>query len=438
MFPRLAWQVYRARHAPGWRPRLAVVERVARGSKSDLDAFVGKALSDHLDWAVTTIPWHKARVRPGAPIEAFPILSRAALQEGFRELRDPTRPESAMRAEASGGSTGEPVRLWHDDESVAWTFATDVWMLSSWGVKPWDRHAILWGDDRDRAEASLRRRVALSLQGHLHLNAFRMTEANLAAFAERMERHRPVVVQGYATALDLFASFLLRERRFSIRPRVVRSAAETLSPETRARVEEAFGCPVRDVYGSRESPALAAECKKGGFHVLSHGRLVELVDDAGHAVPAGRPGRVLVTDWTNRAFGLVRYENGDVASWSEDEAPCGCGCPYPRLLRVLGRTSDFVTTPSGERIHGEWFTHLFYGKEGVQKFQVRQRTVTAVDVTTVGPAGEADLAPILEKIRSRLGASVVVTWSSVPEIPPTKTGKHRFTVSDVPFLAGPA
>ena len=150
---RLAWQVYRARHAPGWRPRLAVVECVARGTRADLDAFVVKALSDHLAWAATTIPWHKARGSPGAPLSAFPILSRAALQQGFRDLRDPTRPESALRPEASGGSTGEPVRLWHDDDSVAWTFATDVWMLASWGVKPWDPHAILWGDDRDRAEA---------------------------------------------------------------------------------------------------------------------------------------------------------------------------------------------------------------------------------------------------------------------------------------------
>jgi phenylacetate-CoA ligase len=126
-----------------------------------------------------------------------------------------------------------------------------------------------------------------------------------------------------------------------------------------------------------------------------------------------------VTDLSNRAFGLIRYENGDAASWSTDPRPCPCGSSYPRLERVWGRTSDFVTTPSGERVHGEWFTHLFYGKDDVVRFQVRQTALDAVDVLTVGPAGEATMAPILAIMRARLGDGVRVAWRERPDpLPP--------------------
>ena len=83
-----------------------------------------------------------------------------------------------------------------------------------------------------------------------------------------------------------------------------------------------------------------------------------------------------------------------------------------------------------------WFTHLFYGREGVAKFQVHQRSLGRVEVRTVGPATEADLAPVLAAIRGAMGPEVVVAWERVEAIPLTKAGKHRFTLSDVPFLPG--
>jgi phenylacetate-CoA ligase len=100
---------------------------------------------------------------------------------------------------------------------------------------------------------------------------------------------------------------------------------------------------------------------------------------------------------------------------------------------VLGRTSDFLTTPSGERIHGEWFTHLFYGRADVTQFQVHQRALDRVDLVTVGAADARTLAPLLERMRARLGPDVEVRWSAAVEIPPSPSGKHRFTISDVPW-----
>ena len=433
---RLGWNLVVGRREPAWRPLSQEIARVAGLPADALASHRAKALGEHLRWAATTIPFHRARVAKDASLEAFPILDRATIQAEYEALRDPTRPVEELHGETSGGSTGEPVRLWNDATYAAWTFATEIHVLSTWGLEPWCRRAYLWGDDREQKDIGWKERVARQVHRELFLNAFEMDDAKMAAFADRLDAFRPDLVQGYATALDLFASYLLRSNRRVASPAAIRSSAEALSDEARARVEAAFGAPVRDFYGSRESSSLAAQCAHGGFHVLAHGRLLELVDDRGAPVEPGVPGRVLVTDWTNRAFGLIRYANGDVASWTTDPTPCRCGSAYPRLERVHGRTSDFLSTPSGERIHGEWFTHLFYGKEGVARFQVHQKALDLVEVSTVGPAGIAAIEPLLLRMRTRLGRGVTVSWKTVDAIPLTKSGKHRFTISDVPYLGG--
>jgi len=431
---RLVWMLLGRRRAPGWRQHLATIERIACMAPAAFETWQADALARHLAWAVETIPYHQERVTPGAGLEAFPVLRRADLQAHLEALRDPARAPASLRKETSGGSTGEPVVLYQDDAYWVYDVATEAYVLRSWGLTPWCRSAFLWGSDQDVQDLPRRERMWMGLLGRLLVNAFRMGETELAQAADDLERHDPEYIQGYASALALMAAWLLEHRPdHTIRPAAIRSSAEMLTPETRALVERAFQAKVYDFYGSRESASIAAECPAGRLHVQGHGRVVEIVGDDGRPAEPGEPGRLLVTDLTNRAFGLIRYETGDVSSWAEPTA-CPCGCPFPVLEKIHGRTSDFITTPEGERLHGEWFTHLFYGREGVERFQVYQPTLDRLEVRTVGTATEADLADLLDAIRERVGPSVTVAFDHVGAIATGRSGKHRFTRSDVPFL----
>ena len=434
MLARLVWTLLSRRRAPGWQSDLAAIERVAAMDRPTFEAWQAEALARHLAWAASTVPYHRERVAADAGLAAFPVLGRADVRAHLEGLRDPGRAPDTLRKETSGGSTGEPVALYQDDAYWSYDVATEAYVLRSWGLDPWCRSAFLWGSDQDVSDLPLRERMWMRLVGRLLINAFRMGDAELARAADDLERHRPLYVQGYASALALMAAWLLEHRPdHGIRPRAIRSSAEVLTPEVRALVERAFGARVYDFYGSRESASIAVECPAGRLHVQGHARVVELVDDAGRPTGPGTPGRLLVTDLTNRAFGLIRYETGDVSSWAEP-ADCPCGCPFPALERILGRTSDFITTPDGERLHGEWFTHLFYGRDGVARFQVYQPRLDRLEVRTVGPATEDDLADVLAAIRARVGARMTVAFETVASIPTTRSGKHRFTCSDVPFL----
>jgi phenylacetate-CoA ligase len=165
-------------------------------------------------------------------------------------------------------------------------------------------------------------------------------------------------------------------------------------------------------------------------------RIVEILRD-GLPVAPGEDGDVVVTDLVNHAMPLIRYRIGDVASFLP--GTCQCGREFSRLSAVKGRVSGTISTPDGRWVHGEFFTHLFYGVPGVRAFQVRQRSDFGVDVLVL-PLSDFDPAridPIVDAIRRHLGAGVRVDWQQVASIPLTPTGKHLFTVSEIPIGSAP-
>jgi len=414
------WHLFALRRYPAWRKHLRETRALARVEPDRFLRWQERAVDAHLAWCRTHVPHHRGR---GETLAEFPVLTREDVQRHGDALRVPGAGEPV----SSGGSTGEPVTIYTDRTLAIWSFATRAFVYGERGLPPWTPCAYVWGLDTP-LRPGLRERLLPTPV----LDAFHMDEDSMARFARALERRPPGVLIGYASALDVLAGFLARTGR-TVRPRTVVSTAEALSDDQRGRLEAAFGCKVFNGYGSRECPYLAYECPEGGLHACSHGRLLEIVDGEGRPQPPGVPGRVLVTDFRNRAFGVVRYANGDVASWAEDPHGCACGCVFPRLARVHGRTSDFITAPTGEKIHGEWFTHLFYGQAQVRGFQVRQPSPEELTVLTVGDAGEREMEPLLARIRERMGPQTHVTWQRVDAIPLTPAGKHRYTISDVPY-----
>jgi phenylacetate-CoA ligase len=214
--------------------------------------------------------------------------------------------------------------------------------------------------------------------------------------------------------------------------RAVQTSAETLTAEHRGLIEEAFGAPAYNRYGCREVGNLAHECDAhAGLHLLIENNIVEVLKADGSAARPGEAGDVVVTNLWNTATPLIRYRLGDVARVG-DAATCACGRSAPRLEAVLGRTSDIIATPSGKMLHGEFFTHLFYGAP-VRRFQVEQTSLHDLHVRVVPDKGyrpEVGTA-IAAQITRHADQALKVRWEEVEEIPASASGKYRFTISSL-------
>ncbi|HPC11870.1 MAG TPA: phenylacetate--CoA ligase family protein [candidate division Zixibacteria bacterium] len=406
--------------------------------RPDLDDLRRRRLLDLLAHARLHSPYYRdllaglepdlERIAPHEILSRIPLLTREIVQEEGSRLLCPGIPGSYP--DSSGGSTGRPVNFHHDLTYLNWGRAPELFFLSWMGVRPGDRTAVFWGADRDLKEESLYTRLMLRLNRVRQLNSFAMSEAQIDAFLKQLNAFRPRYIYGYASSLYHVATFIARGRPLGFRPLAIRSSAEMLYPVQRAAIEQAFDAPVHNFYGSREVNNIAAECAAhDGLHIFASARMVEIVDDRGRLLPPGEVGHIAVTDLTNRAFPFIRYLNGDLAALKS--GLCPCGRTYPRLEKIAGRSSDIITV-EGRHIHGEYFTHLFYGRPEVKAFQLIQETEYDFRLLLVPRTRDLDTAFFRDRIRDKLGPRVRLEIALVDDIPPTAGGKHRFTVSKVP------
>ncbi|MDH4157031.1 MAG: hypothetical protein OEW00_07135 [candidate division Zixibacteria bacterium] len=355
----------------------------------------------------------------------LPLLRRPDLQENWKHiLCDDAVGHSP---DASGGSTGEPVHFYHDRDYAAFSTASRLLFQDWMGIRSGDKTAVFWGADRDLKDASRYDRLMLRLNRVKQLNSFAMTGQAVAGFIDVINRFKPKYIYGYASSLHHVAEHINRTVPLAFRPVAVRSSAEMLLDFQRDAIEGAFRTRVYDFYGSRETNNIAAECPTHrGLHVFASGRIVEVVDDDGHPLPAGEMGQVAVTDLTNRYFPFIRYVNGDMASVKE--GLCSCGRTYPLLERIHGRISDMIVV-NGQYIHGEFFTHLFYGRPEIRQFQLVQETPTDLRLYIVPRTDEVDVAFLRRAVIEKVGPGVTLEIIRTQHIQPTAGGKHRFTIS---------
>jgi phenylacetate-CoA ligase len=167
------------------------------------------------------------------------------------------------------------------------------------------------------------------------------------------------------------------------------------------------------------------------MHVNADGVYAETVDEAGRPV-VGRPGFVTVTDLTNYAMPLVRYQVGDVAVMSERRCPCGRTLPV--LERLEGREADYVVTAANDWISGVSLTENFAVEiPAINQLQIVQEEdrsirLRVVRKPTYGPESENRLHGLSRQL---FGGALPVTVEYVEFIPPEPSGKFRFCKSKV-------
>jgi phenylacetate-CoA ligase len=265
-----------------------------------------------------------------------------------------------------------------------------------------------------------------------------MGEAEMRTFVDRINEVQPVQILAYVESAYELAQFIEQEGVEVHSPRAIMTSAGTLHDHMREVIRRVFRAPVFNRYGSREVGDIACECEAHeGLHVSAPTHYVEILRSDGTPTDPGEVGEIVVTLLTNYAMPLIRYRIGDMGAWAESS--CSCGRSWPLLAEVTGRVSDTFVTDDGKRIHGEFFTHLFYGEEWVQKFQVIQESVRQITIAVV-PSGSTvhadrrlrdEMGAIRTDIHSVMGETCDVRFDVREEIPPTDSGKYRYTISKV-------
>lgn len=333
----------------------------------------------------------------------------------------------------TGGSTGEPLIFWLGNDRVSHDVAAKWRATRWWGVDIGDPEIVVWGSPvelgaQDRVRA-IRDRI---LRTRL-LPAFSMNDSRVEGFLEEICRMRPRMLFGYPSSLAYIARYARKHdvAMHELGIHVAFVTSEVLYEDQRRDIEQVFGCPVANGYGGRDAGFIAHQCPEGGMHITAEDLIVEIVDEQGNTVPAGRAGEVVITHMATSDFPFIRYRTGDVAVL--DEGRCPCGRSLPLLKEIHGRSTDFIVAADGTVMHGLALIYIIRDLPGVVKFKIVQDDIHHTRIYLVTDAGfnTDNIGYIRSGVHQRLGKDVQVEIELVSEIPVERSGKFRYVVSHV-------
>lgn len=362
-----------------------------------------------------------------ADFAALPTLSKDDLRENSDELVSDGYDREDMFHKRTGGSTGVPVHVWWDAASHLFKRVVvrrhDAWT----GYRPGDRLAALWGDTEK--SYPLKERLYEVLCGRtLYLDTLKMDEARLEDFVARLRQLRPRFLMGHAHSLHFLVRYLVDRDVDDIQFEGIISTAETLSAGERAEIEGRFGRVLFDRYGCEEVSLIASECEAhNGLHTSAEGLYVEVVGG-----DSDTPGRIVVTDLTNRGMPIIRYDIGDLATVRT--GTCECGRGLPRLGRVFGRSSDILYAPDGRQISGVSILDTFViHVPGLRQAQIIQDGLDHLRFRIVREQGfdESSLAQLSSSVEEIFGPHMTHDVEYVEQIEPTPRGKYQFTICEI-------
>ncbi len=406
-----------------------------------LEAWQLNRLRALLQHAADHVPYYRAlfnrlrfaagELRVLADLARLPLLAKADIRANLEELKS-DRARHLTRCN-TGGSSGEPLIFYLGDERVSHDVGAKWRATRWWGVDIGDPEIVVWGSPIELGAQDRLRAVRDALMRTELLPAFEMSDARLDTFVARIRRRRPKMLFGYPSALAHIARHA-RRRGMAMDDLGVKVAfvtSEKLYEEQRHEIGRAFACAVADGYGSREGGFIAHQCPAGGLHITAEDIIVEVVDEGGRPLGAGRQGEIVVTHLATKDFPFIRYRTGDVGVLGERKCDCGRGLPL--LTEIQGRTTDFVVAQDGTVMHGLAMIYVVRDIPGVRQFKVVQETLdrTRVLLATDRDFSDENVETIRRGIGKRLGGNVRVEIEQVAEIPREVSGKYRYVVSHV-------
>jgi len=420
---------------------LREIRRVPFASRQQILAIQFARLSSLLELAEAHVPYYREMfqslgirsrdIRTLNDFATLPVLTKAILRERLADLVREDIPKDKLLFGNSGGSTGVPVRFYRDHRVLHAQEAATFRNLLQSGWEPGDMMALFWGgDDQLYAMSRWEFELRQHLRRQYQFDPFRSGPDEMDRWLDKWPKLKPRVAFGYASTIARFAEHIqARGRRADLLG--VFSTAEKLYQPQRDVISKAFGCRVYDCYGSSEVMNIASECPRGGMHINTDFVVLE-IERTG--VPVGDPAPVIVTGLWNPVMPFIRYQNEDCGELLEDT--CDCGNQFPMMRLTIARITDNFVLPSGRVIHGEFFTHLMYGSEGIAMFQFHQTAPASITLWVVAGPGRATLRQeavrrAVEQVENLYTEGIKVHVRETEAIPLSSSGKHRFTRSDV-------
>lgn len=362
-----------------------------------------------------------------ADLQKVPILTKDNIRKNYpdRIVANEVDIKSCL-IKSTTGSTGMPLKVAYSKEMLDYVRSVNFFIFNEFGLRLTDKLVRIChlGNEKSPFPSFLKKMGIFNWE---LLSIFNPVESILKS----LRNLKPEVIFTYPSMLLLLSKEIEKQNISDINPRLVFTSGETLSNFDRKKISTIFNSDVYSMYGTEENGLLAFECKKHtGYHVVSDAAIVEIIKKDKN-VEEGEYGEIVVTSLFNYSMPLIRYNIGDIGTFTNKK--CACSRGLPLIKNIEGRTDDFLILPSGRKISPRAI-NVIEDIPGVSRYKTIQESKNRIVVNLVKGDGysQKTIYEIKKHIKAGcLGEAVEVEVNLVDELPREGRGKLRAVISKV-------
>ena len=376
-------------------------------------------------YAMKQCPFYRDCVAEKA-LSAFPVQTKsdflaryeAILSDEFRPRRD------KLTRLSTSGSTGTPFTVLADPEKMDHVYMNFMAVMElngfRLGMKRGEFRAWIKGKNTISAWKSFKNNLKM-------IDISNMGDASLAAICDRIRRERIQVLVTYSSALTALASYVNRKnidtRKWAVE--MIFTMGEALPQATKELAADVFHTvPVRS-YGNNENGFVAVSLDGADDYTIDlyHYQVEILALDSDDPVPDGELGRIVVTDYYNRAFPMIRYDTGDtgkILHWTDEK-----GRLHAKFTEIYGRRGSMLYNTAGEPLSIHVFMNVLLNFEGVLRQAKCIQTEKDAYELYLNPVDRdtLDENAVTAAYRRYLGDDARITVFYVEDLPIQQSGK---------------
>jgi phenylacetate-CoA ligase len=403
---------------------------------SEIEAYQNEKLRILIRNAYETVPYYRERwkalkispddIRSRADLSKLPIVTKEDVREHAGQFISERTPPRELYARHTSGTTGKALHFYMTRDAIAFQWA--VWWRHRlrFGIAPGTWHANFTGQRvvpiAQRTPPYWRwnkpmRQVLINMQS--------LAPGKIVSILELLNSRHFDFYSGYPSFIHMLACHAAETGlRLVNPPRMIFTGAENMLDFQRRDIEAFTGATLTDHYGCAEACANASQCRSFVYHEDFEFCIMEGIQRE----PGDSLKSIVCTGLGSHAFPFIRYEVGDTALWQREKG-CACGRSSAVLLRIEGRSDDYIVTPEGARIAR--LDYLFKDALNVREAQIIQERLGEIKLLVVrrNTYTTKDESDIRRDIRTWLSPSFDVEFQYVNEIPRDTSGKFRAVLS---------
>ncbi len=253
-----------------------------------------------------------------------------------------------------------------------------------------------------------------------------LSDENIENLILFIQTWKPNTIFGYVSSLETISNYILQSgKAYDFGVKSILVGAEALTDEIAHKIQQVFNCPIFDRYSNMEMGIYAQrEYGQTNFRVNYASYYFEVVKlDKDEPTEEHEIGRLVFTDLYNYAFPLIRYDTGDLGSFTMNGN-------QKEIEVVYGRKVDCIYDSNNNLISPHSITNGMWGVMGITQWQFiqKEQSVYTIKLCSDGMVDEEDL---LQRMRKVLGEKAQISFEYVSEIPVLNSQKRKYIVNEM-------